>query len=50
MVHSLLHCATCMNEGVDVHVQGGKRFACKVGKRITELVMMSHDEAALLEI
>ena len=39
-----------MDEGVVEHMRGGEGFACKVSYPITELVVMSHDEAALLTI
>ena len=39
-----------MYEGVAVHVQGGKLFACEFGNTITEKVMTSRYEAALLAV
>ena len=39
-----------MDEGVVPHLQGGKGFICKVVNPITELVMTSREEAALLSI
>ena len=39
-----------MDEGGVWHVLRGKGFAYKVGNPISELVMMIHDEAALLTI
>ena len=48
LVLALLHGATWMNEEVVVHVLGGKDFAGKVDDPITEIVMTSHYEAALI--
>ena len=39
-----------MDEGVVVHMRGEKLFAFIIGNLITEIVMMSHDEAALLAV
>ena len=47
---SLLDYKTWMDEGVVVHVRGGKGFSCKVGSPITDIVMLSRDEATFLAI
>ena len=39
-----------MDEGVVLHLQGGKGFIYKVVNPITELVMTSREEDALLSI
>ena len=39
-----------MDEGVSTHVQGGRVFSYDVIYPITELVMTSRDEAALLAV
>ena len=46
----LLNETTLMYEGVTAHVQVGEGFACKVSILITELVVTSCDDAAILEI
>ena len=50
LVSSLTHGATCMDGGVDAHVQGGKGFYCKIGNPIMKLVITSCDEATLLAV
>ena len=39
-----------MDEGVVTHVQRGEGFACIFSNSITELVVTSHDEAAIIKI
>ena len=39
-----------MDEGVIAHVRGDEGFSYKVSKPITEIVVTSRDEAALLAI
>ena len=47
---SLSHVMNLVDEGVSAHVWWGEGFACKASDPITELVMASRDEAALLKI
>ena len=47
---SLPHGMKFMDKGVVAHVRGGEGFSCEVSNRITELFVMSCDEAALLAI
>ena len=45
---SLPHNMTWMDERLVVHIRGGEGFACEVSNPITELVVTSCDEAALV--
>ena len=46
----LLHGKTLIDEGVVAHIRGGEIFSWKVRNPITELVVTSHEYAALLTI
>ena len=50
LVLALPRGATWMDEGVVVHVQGGKEFFCKIFYTIKKLIMMSCDESTLLVV
>ena len=44
------HGTTCLYFGFITNMRGGEVLYCKVGDPITEIVIISHDESALLEI
>ena len=46
----LPHGATWVDEGVVAHVRGGKRLYGQVNDPVTEIVVASHEEAALLMV
>ena len=50
MIISLLYSATCVDEGVVMHVQEGKGSSVQVCDPITELIVMSHDKADLFTV